>query len=329
MSTSVQTKLTLFAENTRAIKKEFSWQNAMTKRLAALLYALDGKPIDISAIRSCHETTKSQTGVFSYFRGNMALCIAAMLALKPNPQEVFERTKNTYERLRSAKFWSGDHLSIAAYQIAANVPPEKQAEIIARVRDFYEAMKKQHFFMTGSDDYIFCVMLSLSDVEVAEGTAQIERIYQQLKSEFWTANSVQSLAQILVLGNSGEEAVQRVIELKTAFRSAGMKLDKMYTTPSLGVLALLPTATDILVRDITEAQTFLRGQKGFGAFSIDTQQLLLCAAAIVASSYAEELKDSVVTVSLATSITNIIIAQEAAMIAAISASTAAASSASS
>jgi hypothetical protein len=329
MTASIQTKLTLFAENAQNIKKDFVWQNTMTRRLAALLYALDGKPINIEAIRNCHNLIKSETSVFSTFRGNMTLCIAAMLSLKPNPQETFADTKAAFEMLKGAKFWSSDHLAIAAYQIAANAEKSRYAEVITRTRAFYEEMKKRHFFLTGYDDTIFAVMLGLSDVDVTQGSEQLERIYQRLKPEFFTANSVQGLAQILVLGGSDDGVVNRVLELKSAFRNQKLKLDKMYTAPSLGVLALLPTPTETLVSDIAQAQTFLRGQKGFSAWSIDTQQLLLYAAGIVASGYAQELKDGVVTAALATSITNLIIAQEAAMIAAISASTAAASSASS
>lgn len=59
-----------------------------------------------------------------------------------------------------------------------------------------------------------------------------------------------------------------------------------------------------------------------------TQELLLFTAALVAGEYARSVKDGILTAALSTSITNIIIAQEAAMIAAISASTAAAASSS-
>ena len=98
--------------------------------------------------------------------------------------------------------------------------------------------------------------------------------------------------------------------------------------PSLGVLALLPVETDNIVKDIVEAQAFLRTQKGFGSFSVTKQELLLYTAAIVASEYAEDVKSGVVTASISTSIASIIIAQQTAMIAAMSASAAVAASSS-
>ena len=102
----------------------------------------------------------------------------------------------------------------------------------------------------------------------------------------------------------------------------------MYTLPSLGVLALLPVTGDVIARDLIEAQAFLRAQKGFGAFTVGSQELLLYSAAITSSSYAESM-DNITTASVSTSIANIIIAQQAAMIAAFAASAAAAAAASS
>jgi hypothetical protein len=54
MKNATQAKLTLFAENAQIMKQSFSWQNELTRRLAALLYAQENKPVDCEAIRQCH-----------------------------------------------------------------------------------------------------------------------------------------------------------------------------------------------------------------------------------------------------------------------------------
>ena len=82
---SEQNKLTLFATNTEEIRTEFKWQNVMTRRMAALLYAQENRAIDGDAIRRCHTMIKESTGVLSTFRGNMALCMAALLSLARPP----------------------------------------------------------------------------------------------------------------------------------------------------------------------------------------------------------------------------------------------------
>lgn len=324
-----QNKLELFADNAQMIKKQFTWQNTLTKRLAALLYAQEGKTVDCEAIRQCHALIRQSTGAFSAFRGNMALCVAALLSLSANPKEVFSETLKVYGLLKSVKLRASDFLVVAAYQIAAQSDVSDYENVVTRTRSFYDGMKAHHFFYTGQDDYIFAAMLGLTELGVEAGTERIEQLHSRLKGEFWDKNSVQALAQVLVLGDSDDSAVNRVLSLRDALRAQKIKLDKAYTLPVLGILALLPVEIDTIVRDIGVAQDALRAQKGFGPFSVTTQELLLFAASIIAGDYAKSVRDGVLTATLSTSITNIIIAQQAAMIAAISASTAAASSSSS
>jgi hypothetical protein len=328
MKPEIQNKLELFAENIQIVKKDFTWQNMLVKRLAALLYAQANRQADTAMIRSCYDLIKNETGVFSAFRGNMSLCLAALMSLAKNQNELFGKTREVYTLLKGEKLHRSDFLVVAAYQIASQTEVTNYASVVARTREFYDGMKANHFFMTGQDDYIFAAMLGLSNLEVNCGVERIEQIIQQLKGEFWDRNSVQSLAQVLVLGGKSEDVIDRVLALRDALRAQKIKLDKTYTLPTLGVLALLPVDIETIAGDIAEAQTFLRSQKGIGSFRVPTQELLLYAAAIVAGEYAADVKNGILTAALSTSITNIIIAQEAAIIAAVSASSAAAAASS-
>ena len=189
-------------------------------------------------------------------------------------------------------------------------------------------MALYHWVYTGKDDYIFAAMLGLSDIDIETGTERIEQLYQQLKSEFWSKNSVQALAQILGLGEESHEIVNRVLSLRDALRNQNIKLDKRYTLSSLGVLALLPADVDTIAQDLRYVLKFLRSQKGFGFFSVTTQELLLFAVAIVASGYTENMKNTAGTASISTSIASIIIAQQTAVIVAASSASAASHSSS-
>lgn len=322
-----QNKLELFADNAQVIKKEFAWQNGLTRKLAALLYAQEGKPVDCEAIKQCHALIKQNAGIFSPFRGDMVLCLAALLSQSPNPQEVLVETLKVYELLKRVKFHTSDFLAIAAYQIAAQSDASDYENVVTRTRGFYDGMKTRHFFYTGEDDYIFAAMLGLTDLDVAAGAERIEQLYTRLKGEFWDKNSVQTLAQVLVLGESDDNVAGRVLTLRDTLREQKIKLDKTYTLPILGILALLPVEMNTIVSDIGAAQDILRTKKGFGSLSVTTQELLLFAASMVAGDYAGNVKDGIITATISTSIKNIIIAQQAAMIAAISASSVAATSA--
>lgn len=326
MNFTGQNKVQLFADNSKTIKKEFIWQNALTKRLAALLYTQENKRIDCDAIRQGRALIKQNTGVFSTFRGNMALCIATLLSLSPNPRELFIETLKVYDLLKGVKLYASDFLVVAAYQIAVQSDPLEYSNVVNRTRNFYDGMKSRHLILTGKDDYIFSAMLGLTDLDVALGNERIEKLHSRLKIEFWDKNSVQTLAQVLVLGESDDSVVNRVLVLRDKLRAQKIKLDKTYTLPLLGILAMMPVEIDTIVRDIVEVKNSLRAQKGFGPLSVTTQELLLYATSIVVSEYAGSVKNGILTATISTSITNIIIAQQAAMIAAVSASSAAAAS---
>jgi hypothetical protein len=316
----------LFIRNAQAIKSDFFWQNRSIKRLAALLYSLEGKQINCGSIQECRKLIKHNTGIFSIFRGNMSLYVATMISLKSNREELLSNITFVYGMLKDAGFWASDYLAVAACQIAVNSKRDQYGQVVDRTKNFYNKLKAYHWVYIGRDDYIFAAMLGLSNIDTETGTQCIERFYQQLKPEFWSKNSVQALAQILALGGESDEVVNRVISLRNALRSQNIKLDKTYTLSSLGVLALLPVDADIIAQDIKNVLKSLRAQKGFGFFSVSTQELLLFAVAIVASGYTESMKNTAGIASVSTSI--IIAQQTAAIIASTSSSAAAASSSS-
>jgi hypothetical protein len=321
-------KLELFADNAQIIKKEFTWHDPLTKKLAALLYAQEDKSIDCEKIRQCHDMIKQNTGVFSPFRGDMALTVAALLSLTPNPQELLSETLKVYGLLRGVKFRNSEFLVFAAYQIATQRETSGYPSVVTRARSFYDGMKALHFFHSGEDDYILAAMLGLTDLNVRTGVEHIEQLYTQLKPEFKNKNSIQALAQVLIFSDSDSGIIRRILLLRDALRTQKIKLDRADTLPILGILALLPVETNAIVDDIKAAQDTLRAKKGFGAMSITAQEIQLFAASIIASDYVENVKDGILTATLSTSITNILIAQQVTIMAMLSASSAAAVAAS-
>lgn len=328
METHALQKLNLFAENTQIIKEEFTWQNAMMKRLAALLYASEEKEINTSAIRECYNLTKRSTGLFSTFRGNSIMTVATLLSLREDPSTLLDNTLAVYEKMKRAGYHASDYLVVAAYQVAANASQEQYENKIQRAKAFYDGMKRDHWFLTGQDDYIFSVMLGLSDIEVTTGVRRMETLYQTLRPEFHTGTGVQALTQVLVLGDDTSGIQRHILALKDALRSRRLKLDTQYTLSSLGVLALLPMEVESIVAQIEETMQLLRGKKGFGAWSVTKQELLLLSAGLVTLSSVDQIKKDVLESVLTTSMTNIVIAQQTAIAvaAASSASAAAASS---
>ena len=328
MKTAIQQRLQLFADNSMAMRKGFVWHSAMTGRLAALIYAQKNLRIDVAVINQSYNLIKNKTGVFSTFRGNMSICIAAFLSLSKNPEYLLDNTLNVYELMKEAKFVASSFLVVAAYQIASGANPSEYKNIIYRTKAIYDGLKKNHRFYTGYDDYVFTAMLGISGLDVNVSVEKAEAFFQRLKFYFSNMNSVQALSQILVLSESTESTVERILELRDSFKYRRMRYDKAYTLPSLGVLALLPIENKTIIGDLEESYAYLRDQKGLKSFSVSQQEMLLHIMGIITSEYLDSARSGIASSALTTAITNILIAQQAAMIAAVSASGAAATAAS-
>lgn len=330
MDSTYQVRIELFVDNCQHAKAAFFWKNSLSKRLAALLFAAENRKIDPQAIKQAETLIKENTGLFSSFRGNSVLTVATLLALADNPHLCLDNTLRVYDLMRAVQFSSSDYLAVAACLIAVQADPDQFAQAVGKAKAFYDAMKSAHWFLTGQDDHINAAMFGLSDITVQDGIDQMERLYQDLRLEFYHKNSIQAMATVLMLCGKKPDWVRRVSLLKQAFRDRNLKMDQQYTLTSLGVLSLLPQDDLVIVDTVQSTFDYLRSQPGFGSWSVAKQELLLYAAALFAFSSADQVNKGLLAGTISTSIASIIIAQQtAALIASTSAASAAASSSSS
>ncbi|MGI5900420.1 MAG: DUF4003 family protein [Christensenellales bacterium] len=326
MGHRLKSKVELFASNVQALKGTFVWKNVLLKRMAALLYAGKDERIDLNALRESHDLIKSKTGVFSYFRSNSMVTLSTLLSMHDDKQAQLDKTLAVYERMKEYRFWKGDYLVVAAYQIAENTREEKYDETIRRAKAFYDGMKAQHPFITGHSSYIFAALLGLSDMKIESGLMRIEGFYRAFKPHFRSGYSVQALAQVLALSAGDRDVEGRVLYLSDKFRQRNMRMDRQYILSSLGILSILPADLNGLVNDVIETYEQLRTKKGFGRWTVTKRELLMLSSALVCFDHIAEENNQLLTTTLSTSITNIIIAQQTAIAVAVATSSSAAAS---
>jgi len=321
MKNELQNKLQLFVNNTNAIRSDFIWHEPAAKRLAALVYTLEGREIDAAAIAGCHRLIKDEVSVWSSFRGNLVIYIAARLSLNERPAELLADVIGVYGMLRDAKFWASDFLAAAAFEIAENADKNDYSHVVNRTRAFFDEMKANHRFRLGWDACLYAAMMALSDLDPHHGANKLKRLNQQMDSEFsWfiSRSSVLTLSKIMVLGGSTEQCVLNLVRLNRSLRNQKLKLDRTYTLPSLGVLGMLNVDHATLADDIAAARDFLRAQKGFGGFSVSTPELMLYAISTIIHAYAHGTEGDLIKASATSSVANLIIAQQVAIMAAVS-----------
>lgn len=324
-----QSKATDFVENYSLLKAAFKWDHNLINYFGALMAVGEKKQVDTEEIKEIRKYIKSNTTVFSQFRGMNELLVALMIWLEPGAERVFDRTIEIYDSLKNSGFKGGTYLPMAAIILAKNETKKSVESMIFRMHEFYDGMKEQHFFLTGQDDYVFAALLAATELVPSTTLKLIEDFYRDLHSNgFSKGNALQSLSHVLAIGDEPyDKKLEKTIRVNKAFASKGYKF-RDYTMSNLGVLALLTNDPESLVDEVLEVSDWLKTQKGFGGFSLDKKTRTILASSLIAYQYMDDSEVTFEKAVLANSIQTLIIAQQVAMSAAVIAASAAATSAS-
>ena len=313
-----------FIENRDTVKSAFGWESSYIYPVCAAIFMDKRETVSVERMRRCGDILKSRTGIFSNFRGNGKLAMIAMLAASNEPEDKLEKALQVYDTLKE-HFWSSEYLPVASMIIADMVGPERYEEVAARTRQIYDLMKKEHRFLTSSEDSVLAALLALSDLSDEQVVLETESCYDLLKPQFFSGNAVQSLSHVLALGDGpAREKCSKTMELFNRLKAKGYYYGTGNELPTLGVLALLPVDLSVIVEDLIEVDAFLSDQKGYGLLGLGRKQRL-----IVASDYIGQKDNMAMNTAAIGGTISLIAAHQAAMCAAIAASTTAAASANS
>jgi len=330
MNIDLKAKADLMTDNYYELKKGFKWEANLAKHFGALIHAINDKRVDINALEKIRKYIKSQTGTFSNYRGTNGFILSNLLYLEDNYKMIFNNMLEVSKKMKEKKFKNSAYSPLAAYTIAKEVSSEEWNYRIDRMRDFYNYMKQNHFWLTSSDDYVLAAVLAISDLDAEKTSKDFENCYRYLNDiAFRKSNDLQTLSHILAIGEESVEIkCKKTVEIYKGFKEQKLKL-AYSSLATLGVLALVTSDIGKIVKEVLEVYDYINNKKGYGAWSIDKSMRAMLAASLVTDAYVEEIKKGVVQVALGNSINAIIIAQQQAMIAAACAASAAAASASS
>ncbi len=312
MKAELQTLCDLFITNRDAVRQVFKWDSSYVHPLCANIFCARGKNADVEALARCREIIKSQTGVFSNFRGNLRPALAAMLAVGERPEEKMSRALENYEILKR-DFWSSEYLSLVAFLLTDMADAGQVEEKAARGKEIYQRMKKEHPFLTGSEDSVFAVLMAFSEKTDDELIQDMEDCYHALKARFSSGDDVQTASHVLAMADGApEDKAERMIRLYEDLRSAGVKYGRYHELATLAALSVLDEDPARLTAEICDVDAFLAQQKGYGFFGPGKGIRAMHAAMIVSDQYVS--REQVDTAAMAGTLA-MMIAQEMAMVA--------------
>ena len=257
MKAELQTLCDLFIANRDIARQAFKWDSDAVHPLCANIFCARGMTMEMDRLEQCKEIIKNQTGILSNFRGSLRPALAAMLAIGERPEEKMSRALENY-RILKQDFWGSEYLALVAFLLTDIAPVSQAEEKAGRGKAIYQRMKKEHPFLTSSEDSVFAVMMAFSEKLDDALIEDMEACYQGLKQKFSIGDSVQTASHVLAMApGTPEEKVDRVISLYEALRNAGVKYGRYYELATLAALAVMDVDLPKVTAEIQEVDELL------------------------------------------------------------------------
>lgn len=310
MRDELQKRCEEFIENRDEIKKTFRLENNYMFPICANIFCARQIPAREETLKCCNELLKTNTGVFSSFRGTIRMAVVSLLAVSLTPDQKMQRILDCYAELKKY-FCASDYLALVAV-LLADIPAIRPiTEIVARGREIYRKMNREHPMLTSSEDCVFAVMMAFSARDDEYLIADMEDCYHKLKTVFHSSNDVQAASQVLAISSDSTlEKTVRLIALYDAIRKAGGKYGRYHELPVLAALASQPVDVQKAANEIMEIDAFLSTQKGYGSWTTNKRTRLMHAAMLLSDDYVPSTSAEAAAMS---STVAMIAAQQAAM----------------
>ena len=173
-----------FMENKERIRVAFAWENSYLHPVCAALFINQRQIADTDWMKRCKGILEEHTGAFSGFRGIAKLSMISYLALDGSPERRMQKALMVYDAMKE-HFFSSQYLSVASMMISGMAEKDRYEEIARRTRRIYDLMRKEHPFLTSSEDSVFAALLALSEKSDEEVIRETEDCYRLLKEQFF------------------------------------------------------------------------------------------------------------------------------------------------
>lgn len=283
MRQSLQDRCEAQVRNELALRKGRLLEYEHILKLAALLYANAGREVDVARIKECKKILKSKVGFLSNFRGSMEYLVQVKMSLADDPSTYIDGVLDVYQQLKEGIILPGELVAMAAMTIYENCPAESLAMVVAKTREAYAKIKKQHRFLTGEEDMALIALMVMAGIDPDQATEKAEELFLTLKERYLPASDTpQSVAMVLALSDKAvEQKVADFFGLYEACKEAKCATAKDKAMVIYATYADLDANRDEIVAEIGEVADWLKKQKGYGALGVGKSVRCMLAATLV------------------------------------------------
>ena len=286
MNQTLQAKCDQLVANDRIIKKAGFLESTSLVKLGSLLYLFEGKTPDLERIKTCRKILKGKVGLFSNFRGTLGFIVPIKMALVDDPEAYIDGTIQIYEQLTDGKLFSGEMLAMTALAIKDLCPAERAVEVVANTREAYARMRKAHPILTSQYDMVLIALMCIAGGDLDATLESAEELYSELHARGLPGEASQASSMVLALSDApAQQKVDAFVELYDALKAAKHATPRNESMAIYAPFVDLDVSRDTIVADISEVDTWLKGQKGYGAMGVGKTVRRLFAAAVTLDTY--------------------------------------------
>lgn len=289
MNSVLRKQCDLLVENRKTVSSVFWCDFNILRITCASLYAGKNRRADAEVMKECRKIVRKKKNFVSDFRGNVNSMIVARMSMSASPEKYFDDLLEINGMFKRNRLIGSEYRILSAMIINDTVGRSKAKEHIDRLYEIYDGMSKRHAFLTSPADLPMAAVISCCDLESDRVLNEMEECFSVLKEKFrLRRNAVQACSHVLSLyPEDASLKCGKLFEVWDKLKKAGHKYGSYVELAVLAALTGLDISADQIVRDVMDADDYLKENRGFGNFTLGAKTRRMFAALMTITSETE------------------------------------------
>ena len=272
MNTKLEERCKRQLKNEHTIRQMSTLDSEESVKLGSLLYTALGITAEDEKIAECRKILQSKTAFFSNLRGVLQSLLLLKMSIAEDSESYIDGVIDTYDKLTKDNDISGLFSILTSIIIFDDHGDKEVNAVISQVLDMFNEVKETNPEMSHNSDMAYIALMLLSgkaDLKIEE---EKKLIFNDLINAFHLSpDAAQASTLVLITGTKPvEEKLRGFVGLYNALKESG------HATSLRRCISIYAAFTDIdvpreeLAALISEADQFLKTQKGYSVFSVST-----------------------------------------------------------
>lgn len=291
MDEVLKTTCESFISNRDVLRESFKYEGMAMHLMGAAVMTSSGEKIDVAEYKKCEEFLDSKTGVFSPLRGLLKMPMVINLALSSDREEYYDRVHDVYEDIIESRNSKDERLLLAAMIIASSTKDQKTlSDLIDTAGRIYNKTDAAGRLFSDMSAYVTAAGVATGGVRDVDAYSEELELCKEELAEPSGIGVVPEELCMLLAADEGEakDKCDRVKEISSALGSKKIGLGSGSAAAMLAALSSLDMTPDEIAGKVSEADKFLKEQKGFGFMGTGAATRHMYAAMLVCIAYAED-----------------------------------------